>query len=425
MIEAHNQPEPQPGLQPWQQGVAFLLGCALLISRRPDAIFHAQFLQEDGHTWFADVYNFGWWAGVCRVYEGYHHVFPRLGAALALLVPLALAPLVMNCIAIAIQVLPVNLLLSSRSAAWGSLRFRAILGLIYLALPNTREMLNNISQSQWPLTLCAFLLLVATPPKSGASRLFDLSILLLCGLTGPQCIFLLPIALYLAWKRRDRWRQVAAGALATCCLVQGWGLLNGGFSSRPHHALGATPTMLARIVGGHVFLGTLLGGNNLAANSNPWLVAILVCVAVGGITIAAFCFARSPLPMKIFVLLTSALLGVSLLSPTAYPPQGSTMWQLLAGAGGIRYWYFPSLVFVWLLLWGFQNETRPLKTVSAVLLCIMCFGIVRDWRIPPFTDMHWAENAQRVESLPAGTAIVFPENPQGWDIRLVKRREKR
>jgi hypothetical protein len=304
---------------------------------------------------------------------------------------------------------------------WGSLRFRAILVAIYLALPNTREMLNNISQSQWPLTLCAFLLLVASPPKSFWTRLFDISILLLCGLTGPQCVFLFPIAIFLAWKHRERWLFVASGVIALTCFIQAWGLLNGGFSSRPHFALGASPAMLARILAGHVFLETLLGGNSLAKNASPQLLIFMVCVAIGGIAMAAFCFARSPEPMKLFAVLTSALFAVSLLSPTAYPPAGVTMWQMLAGAGGIRYWYFPSIVFAWLLLWGFQSRTTALKTASAVLLCIMCFGIIRDWRIPAFKDLNWTEDAKRFEAAPPGTVAIFPENPEGWDIRLVKR----
>ena len=414
------QKEPRAELPFWQHGVIFLLACAVLATRRPDVIFHAQFLQEDGHTWFADVYNFGWWAGVCRTYEGYHHVFPRLGAALALLVPLALAPLVLNCIAIAVQALPANLLLSFRSSAWGSLRFRALLAGIYLALPNTREMLNNISQAQSPLTLCAFLLLVASPPRSTAGRLFDLSILLLCGLTGPQCIFLLPIALFLAWRYSDRWLFVVAGVLAATCVVQSWGLLNGGFSSRPHTALGASPAMLTRIIASHIFLGTLLGGNGLATKSSPRIFIFLLCVAVGGIVFVAFCLAKSIMQMRLFLLLTSVLFAVSLVSPTAYPPAGVTMWELLAGAIGIRYWYFPTLAFAWLLLWGFQSRAVALKTVSAVLLCVMCFGIIRDWRIPPFKDLHFAEYARNFEAAPPGTAVVFPENPEGWNMRLVK-----
>jgi hypothetical protein len=96
------------------------------------------------------------------------------------------------------------------------------------------------------------------------------------------------------------------------------------------------------------------------------------------------------------------------------------MWQMLAGAGGIRYWYFPTIVFLWLLLWGFSSGPGTLKKVSAVLLCITCFGLIRDWRIAPMKDMHWAENARRFEAAPAGTTMVFPENPAGWTISLTK-----
>jgi hypothetical protein len=404
----------------WQHGLAFLVTCAVLISRRPDAVLHAQFFQEDGHTWYADVYNFGWWAGVCRIYEGYHHVFMRLGAALSLLVPLALAPLVLNCIAIVLQALPVNLLLSNRSSAWGSLRFRAVAAGIYLALPNTREMLNNISQSQWPLTLCAFLLLVASPPKGVAARLFDISILLLCGLTGPQCIFLLPIAIFIARRNRDYWRYAGPGVLAATCFVQAWGLLNGGFSSRSHFTLGAGPTMLARILGGQVYLGTILGGNGLATKSSAGVLIFLLCAAAGGTVVVAFCFAESVMQMRLFLLLTLALLAASLVSPTAYPPVGVTVWELLARANGIRYWYFPSLAFAWLLLYGSQSRPFALKTVSAVLLCAMCFGIIRDWRVPPFPDLHFAEDAKRFEAAPAGTEVIFKQNPEGWNMTLVK-----
>ena len=53
-------PYRRTGLRPWQQGILFLLACAVIVSRRPEAIFHAQFYAEDGHVWFADAYNLGW-----------------------------------------------------------------------------------------------------------------------------------------------------------------------------------------------------------------------------------------------------------------------------------------------------------------------------------------------------------------------------
>jgi hypothetical protein len=178
--------------------------------------------------------------------------------------------------------------------------------------------------------------------------------------------------------------------------------------------------MLTRIIASHIFLGTLLGGNGLATKSSPRIFIFLLCVAVGGIVFVAFCLAKSIMQMRLFLLLTSVLFAVSLVSPTAYPPAGVTMWELLAGAIGIRYWYFPTLAFAWLLLWGFQSRAVALKTVSAVLLCVMCFGIIRDWRIPPFKDLHFAEYARNFEAAPPGTAVVFPENPEGWNMRLVK-----
>ena len=408
------------GLSVWQHGAIFLVACAILVSRRPDAIFSAQFFQEDGHTWFADAYNFGWWAALCRTYEGYHHVFPRLGAALALLVPLSLAPLVLNLIAIGVQALPANILLSARSSQWGSLRFRALLAGMYLVLPNTGEMLNDISQSQWPLTLCAFLLLVAFVPKGPKGHIFDLSILLLCGLTGPECFFLLPIAGFLAWRHRERWRWVTAGVLAALCPVQGWSLLNGGFSSRPHFALGASPALLARILAGNVYLGTLLGGNGLAANQDRRIFILLVFVAIFGTLFVALSYFKSNLSMKLFIILTSTLLAASLISPTSYPPPGDTEWQQLSEAIGIRYWYFPTLVFAWSILFCFRSRTAILRIVSATLLFLMCFGIVRDWRYSAYEDMHFAEYAKRVEAAPPGTIVTIPQNPKGWNLQLVK-----
>jgi hypothetical protein len=199
------QKEPRAALLPWQHRAIFLLAGALIVSRRPDAIFHAQFWNEDGHVFFADAYNFGWWSALFRTYEGYHLVLPRLGAALALLVPLSVAPLVLNVIAILVQAILVSLLISSRSSAWGSLRTRVLLAVIYLALPNCFEIDATITNSQWVLALIGFLVLAASLPRASGGRVFDACVLLLCGLSGPFCILLFPIALFAAWRHGERW----------------------------------------------------------------------------------------------------------------------------------------------------------------------------------------------------------------------------
>jgi hypothetical protein len=411
----------QPELPFWQQATAFLVACAALISRRPDAILHPQFWAEDGHVWFAEAYNLGWGHALFRTYAGYFQTLPRLGAALAQLVPLAFAPLAMNLIAVAVQALPVSLLLSSRSSAWGSLRYRALMAAIYLALPNMREIGAILTNSQWVLALAAFLVLAALTPKTIAGKVFDAFVLLLCGLTGPFCVFLFPIAVWIAWRRRDAWRWAESGILAAACLIQAWALLVMDRAGRADAALGAGPALLTRIVGGHVFLGTLLGGNQLASYAGAAIFLLLLGAAIVGATIVALCFTRTTVEMKLLLLFCFAIFGAALISPESYPDPGLTRWQSLAAAGGVRYWFLPSLAFAWSLLWCAHSRSTVLKRVSAVLLFLMCFGIVRDWELPAFANLHFAEEAKRFEAAPSGTAVVIPENPQGWTLVLKRK----
>jgi hypothetical protein len=420
-----NQPAEHSGLHPWHHGMIFLLACATLVARRPDAILHAQFFAEDGHVWFADAYNYGWWAALFRAHTGYFQTLPRLGAAIALLVPFYFAPMVLNAIAIAVQAIPVNLLLSSRSSAWGSLRFRALLAGIYLALPNCSELSSSITESQWLLALCAFLLLVASIPQSLAGRVFDVSILMLCGLTGPFCITLLPFALFLAWRRRECWRWVPAGLLAGLCVVQAWALLIVDPGGRARAALGASPALFARILAGQVYCAALLGRNKLAVLPGLPVLLCLVAVAIGGTAVVVFCYLSSSLQLRLFLLFSAALFALALISPTGSLSGGTSFWANLAAAPGIRYWFFPTLAFAWSVLWCFRCRKPRLKVIGGYLLFFMCIGIVRDWRHPAFQDMHFAEYAKRVEAAPSGTTVTIPLNPEGWNLKLVKRSPRR
>lgn len=405
----------------WHHLPIFLAACAILVSRRPDAILHAQFYAEDGHVWFADAYNRGWWRALVYAQDGYFQTFPRLGAALALLAPMALAPLVTNLIAMAAQALPVNLLLSSRSSLWGSLRFRAGLAWLYVALPVSTEIGNGITESQWLLALSAFLLLVSEAPRSKAGRWLELAFLALSGVSGPFCIFLFPFAVYLAWADGGSRRRTHAAVLATCSLLQAFSLLILDAHIRPHYPLGASFTMFIRMLGGNVFLGAVLGRTWLAILPGPGIFLLLFSAVVAGLTVAALCFRRAPLPMRLFLTLAALLLTASLVSPAAYPSAGTTVWQMLARVSGGRYWFYPALAFAWSLLYGLRGFSKVSKILPAFLLGLMCFCAVLGWREPAFEASHFPEYVKGFEAAPAGSVVVIPENPQGWNIRLVKR----
>jgi hypothetical protein len=161
---------PARELRLWTHLGIFLCACLVITLRRPDCVTHAQFFAEDGAIWFGQTYNYGPLKSLFWTYNGYFQTLTRLAAATALLVPFRYAPLVENLIGIAIAAIPVNLLLSRRSAAWGTMRFRLVLAALYLLLPNTREMIGCLTNSQGILALCAFLILTAEPPDSVRER---------------------------------------------------------------------------------------------------------------------------------------------------------------------------------------------------------------------------------------------------------------
>lgn len=414
------QEQTQTGFRPWQHGAIFLLACAVIISRRPDLVFHAQFYAEDGRVWYADAYNLGWWHALFRTWTGYFLTLPRLGGALAQLVPLCRAPLLLNLIAIACQALPANLLLSSRSSHWGSLRYRALLAGIYVALPNCDELTRSITGAHWQIALCAFLLLVASVPRTIAGRIFDLAILLLCGLSGPFCIILLPISIFLAWRWRESWRRIPPGIFAASCLLQSWALLFLAPASRSHRAFGATPELFARILASQVYLGALLGSNRLSALQGIWPSVFLACAAIGGTAFVAICFLWSPMRMKLFLMFSAAVFLSGLIAPVEWGSPSVPVWVVFAGVPGLRYWFFPTLAFAWSILWCFQNGGGVLKIVSTLLLCLMCFGIIRDWRHPAFPETHFAESVKRFEAAPEGSMVTIQEYPAGWTMQLIK-----
>ena len=124
--------------------------------------------------------------------------------------------------------------------------------------------------------------------------------------------------------------------------------------------------------------------------------------------------------MKLLLVFVSMVFIASLLSPAYYAPAGSTIWEWLLKIPGNRYYFLPSVAFAWVLLWCARSGTAILKATASILLCVMSFGVVMDWRNPSIKDLHWKEYARAFEAAPPGMVMIIPENEPGWTIRLVK-----
>ena len=397
------------------QWLAFLLAAIAIVSRRPDVVLRPQFYAEDGVIWYAQAYNLGWLHALSLPEGGYLNTLPRLAAALALLVPLHAAPLVMNLLGIAIQVLPVNVLLSPRCAAYGSFPVRLFLAAIYLALPNSNEVFVVITNAQFHLALAACLLAFARPPATWLGRIFDVAVFLVSGLTGPFCLVLLPLAAVFWWIRRGRWLVTVMSVLTLTSLVQMSQLFHTGHAARGVPDLGATPALFARILAGHVYLGSLIGRNGYA-HWKP--MTFLLPVALAGTALLVYSFLKAGLERKLVLLFCFLLFAASLWHPLASRPVA--VWELFIESRGMRYWFFPMLGFLWSLVWQ-ATQPGPQRPVFSLVLLLLARGVIFDWRQLAPPNLDFPSSARKFEAAPKGTLVEIPTLPEGWTMRLTKR----
>jgi len=244
----------------------FAVACALVVSRRPDALLNPQFYYEDGTVFYADAHNVGGLGTLLLPYRGYFVMAQRLGALAALAVPLARAPLAFNLLAIAVEALPAVLLASRRYAHVAPRRAaRLALAFLYVALPGVWGLIATLTNAQWHLAALALLVVLAAPATGLAWRAFDVAALVLSGLSGPMCFALVPIAAIVWYVRRDRWAAVLFGiAVATACVQAASLVLQPAPTATPV-PLGASAGVLAQLVAQRVVYAALVGQRVSAA----------------------------------------------------------------------------------------------------------------------------------------------------------------
>jgi hypothetical protein len=408
--------EAKAGIGAPLQILVFIICAALVISHRPDAISNPQFFAEDGTIWFPEAYMSGWLAALFHSRNGYFQTLPRLAASIALLVPFRFAPLVENLIGILVQVAPVNILLSARCRNFAPLWTRALMAVLYLCLPNTRELDVAIEEGMWHLGLLACLLVLACPPPNWRWKAADLSIILLSGLSGPFSVFLLPVAAAYWWFQRARWRLIVSAAITLSAVIQLVSLLSSAEATRSHAILGATPKLFVQLLAGQVYLAAMLGEAGLQIHRSS---LVLAAAAIAGSAIVAYCFWTARLEWKLLLAFCMLVFAASLKSPmvSMTVPQ----WQVLRDASGIRYWFFPMIGFVWALAWcATVGGSGLFRFAGAAGLLLTCAGIIRDWKYLPYTDHHFKASAAKFEAAAPGTMVNIPIFPDGWTMRLVK-----
>jgi hypothetical protein len=402
--------------------VAIVLAGFALYSRRPDALRCPQFFGEAGPVWYQQAYDWGWLRALAHTDGGYFVTLPRLVAALSLLVPVAQAPTMFNLCSLAVEAAPALFMLSPRLRSLGDRPVRCCLAPLYIAMPNMAEIHGPIGL-QWHLAMLAFLVLISEPPQSRPARVFDVTILVLCALTGPYCLLLLPSAVFITFARKNTWSYFRLGILGGGTFLQGFTLLLTGGQQRSHGQIGASFEGFCRIVAGQIVSPILEGQNRIAhwAHSAPGVLGATIAVTLLAASGAVYALRKGSLALSSFVTFASMILVSSLIFSLV--PPGDPMWTQLAVPGaGARYWMIPELALIAVVVWMLGSD-RPwaVRIIAAALACSMILGMAKHWRYSPLPDLDYASYAAKFEQLPPGASLTIPLNPPGWSMKLTKR----
>lgn len=396
------------------------LGALLAITRRPETITEPQFWAEDGKYWFADAYNHGPFEHLFYLYGGYFVPLYRVVASASLLLPFDLAPLFFNVVALAIMLLPLVLLNSSRLKHIIPYRSLAlVISFMYIAVPNGAEVFANLTNIQWHLGFASLLVLLAQKSTALKWRIFDVGVLVATGLSGPLVIMLFPIAFFLWWRSRKPAQLVNVAVLGFMSVIQGICIFILSSLDRVGGQPDADLLNFIKMIVGQVFTGGLLGQKYVDLfYGHTWALVMLLVV---GLSLVAYAVIKGPMWLKLFNAYSLILIGSMLMSlrPT---PDFDTWWGLTNPGGGQRYWYIPILMWLATLLWiALAARQKVFKAVASLaLLALLVIGIPQGWRIAPFPDLNFPYHAQQFEDLPRGAQYSVPINP-GWEMTLIKK----
>lgn len=404
--------------------LVLIISAALIISRRPEAISNPQFWAEDGN-WFSGAYNsfstgLNPFTSMFVTYGGYFVVVYRLVASISLVLPFKYVPLFFSLCALGFQLLPLVLINSKRLNKIIPYRSLAIaISLLYVSVPNSSEVFLNLTNVQWPLGIAAFLVLIASKSNKILWKIFDLFVLIATGLAGPLVILLLPISGYLWVSAKTAWHKrnlIIVSVLSGVQILAIFFLSEGG---RANGQPNASIFKFIKMIVGQVFTGGIFGEKSV-----DYLYSnIPVLYITFGLMLCVFIYILKNGSKWLKLLnIYGVLIVVSMLA-SLKPSSAYDVWGTLTTPGeGQRYWFIPIVIWISTLVWLALNaKFRPFKYLAAaLLLCLVVFGIPRDWQLPKYPDLQFPAYAQKLESAPKGSLVVIPINP-GWHMYLTKR----
>ncbi|MEQ1878926.1 MAG: hypothetical protein ABL958_19965, partial [Bdellovibrionia bacterium] len=186
--------------------LAVILGLTVL--REPLLFQFPRIWAEEGKFYLAQAYGKTLAEALAFVEFGYYNLSATAAGYFAgNFFPLEQAPGVTLSVALFVQMTAFYIILSSRAAFWDSPIKKLVGAALVLFIPNAPEVWLNSINSQYWLTLIAFLILLEDIPSLTRNRRWAFRVLLFfAGLSTPMACYLTPVFLWDAWTSRLNWK---------------------------------------------------------------------------------------------------------------------------------------------------------------------------------------------------------------------------
>jgi len=175
--------------------ILFFVLLLIIFYRSPYILLHGRFMAEEGSTYFANAYKYGFYYSFFFVdyASGYLNLWANISGIIANIFTLKLAPLISNYLALVPKLLIFYFILYKDSYLIDKFQYKLLLCLLILLSPfNVPEIWLNSINSQIFFCILSFLVVFNKNEKKDINYL-NLLIILLAGFTGVYTCVLLPI----------------------------------------------------------------------------------------------------------------------------------------------------------------------------------------------------------------------------------------
>ncbi|MBQ7221419.1 MAG: hypothetical protein IJS28_10605 [Synergistaceae bacterium] len=406
----------------------FLISVLVMFQRKPHVLVYANFWAEDGKIFFEQMYHEGL-KSLLYPYAGYLHLVPRLVMFITLPFGIINAPLISNFMSLVLRALPMVFLFTERFSFMG-MACRFFLWIYCLIMPQAlEETIGNITNIQWNLSVWLLMVIIAAPAKTTMQKLHDWLVLILAGLSGPFIIFAFPLMIA---GKPSRGKSIAFRMFAVLLgLIQLYTVLNTAqeVQNLSFYGTGRTAwefiVWLIRIFCTRVVYSTFLPNfpSIMAYVLDKSMIltfivfAPLACITARG-------FFRGTWRFRVCALFGSAIFLSSSwrMWLSVDVPYGITV------GGGSRYFVLANiLVFSFMIFfvrdfWLSGHEQLKEKCCTYITILLFVMALVSFSLFPPFKLAPYRQSIRELYyPAPAGSTVVIPINPDGWEMTLIKK----